>query len=60
MGVLAAGPCPDQQVSPDVHGLQARLLPEPEQEGVSALAGLSEDDAPGAVAAPELLPQDLF
>ncbi|KAK2496866.1 hypothetical protein MC885_015309 [Smutsia gigantea] len=60
MGVAAAVPSPNQQLGPDVHCLQAGPLLEPEQEGVSTLAGSGEDDAPGAVRAPELPPQDLF
>lgn len=57
---LAAVPSPDQHLSPNVHCLQTRLLLEPEQEGVSALAGAGEDDAPGAARAPKLRLQDLF
>lgn len=59
-GALAAVPSPNQQLGPDVHSLQARLLLEPQQEGVSALAGSGEDDAPGALGTLELLLQDFF
>ena len=60
MDALAAVPSPDQQLSPDVHCPQTGLLLEPEQEGVSALAGAGEDDAPGAARAAKLLLQDLL
>lgn len=58
MGALAAVPSADQQLGPDVHCLQTRLLLEPEQEGVRALAGAGEDDAPGAAGTPKLILQD--